>query len=158
MNILKATIIVVLAALVGSALSGCSRSAMVESGEYIVADAYGEADEANIRAVTLEINRDERLAAFTLADGSEIVTSFMPRAGKWPSGCPSNIGVTNMEVFDIEEAMLTLDSVTFNKPILVRDCPPEPNQVVLREDGEIGGAGTACNWPDTCIFFAPKPD
>jgi hypothetical protein len=29
-------------------------------------------------------------------------------------------------------------------------------RVVLREDGEIGGGGGACTWPNECIFFGPE--
>ena len=105
------------------------------------------------------IDRDERVAAFILADGSQVVTSFMPRdRAKWPAGCPTNIGSTCMEVLDITEDTVTIETVTFNNPILVRSCPPNPTRVVLREDGEIGGGGGACTRFNECIFFAPQRD
>lgn len=104
----------------------------------------------------LGIDRDTRVAVFTLADGSEIIASFASRdrAG-WPSGCPANIGSTRMEVLDIEEESLTIGAITFGDPILVRDCPPDPVQVILRSDGAIGGAGRDCAHPNGCISFRP---
>ena len=100
----------------------------------------------------LGIDRDTRVAVFTLADGSEIIASFAPRdRTEWPSGCPANIGSTRMEVLDIKGESLDIGAVTFSDPILVRDCPPD--QVILRSDGAIGGAGGACAHPNGCIFF-----
>lgn len=141
-------------------LAGCSTTRWVgiESGEYAVVSNRGEANEAAMRAIQkMRIDRDERVAVFALVDSSEIVTSFVPRdKTEWPAGCPTNIGSTRMEVLDIEEDTLTIESVTFSNPILVRGCPPNPMRVVLREDGEIGGGSGACTWPSECIFFGPK--
>jgi hypothetical protein len=61
-----------------------------------------------------------------------------------------------MEVLDIEQDVLTIGDATFNEPVLVRDCPSNPVQVILREDGAIGGAFTACPYPEPCIYFAPS--
>ena len=158
MNITKVAI--VLTVLVGLILSGCSttRWAEVESGEYIVVCSETEASDVAMRAIQkLEIDRDERAAVFTLVDGSEIVTQFTPRdRAEWPAGCPANLGSTHMEVLDIGEDTLTIDSIIFNNPILVRDCPPDPMRVVLQEDGEMGGSGGACTQPSKCIFFEPQ--
>ena len=157
-----AKIVIVFAILVACILSGCSttRCVGIESGEYVVVCGGGEANEVAMQAIQkMEIDRDERVAVFTLVDGSEIVTSFVPRdKAEWPAGCPTNIGSTRMEVLDIEEDTLTIKSVTFNNPILVRDCPPDPMRIILREDGEIGGGGGACTWPSECIFFGPQRD
>lgn len=155
-----AKIAIVMAAVVGCVLSGCATWTGIESGEYVLVCDGGEANEAAMRAIQkVEIDRDQRVAVFTLVDGSEMVTSFVSRdRAEWPAGCPTNIGSTNMEVLDIEEDALTIESVTFNNPILVRGCPPDPMRVVLREDGEIGGAGGACTWPNQCIFFGPQRD
>jgi hypothetical protein len=136
-----AKISIVLTVLLGCTLSGCSttRWAGVESGEYTVGRGWGEAHEVAMRAVqTMEVNRDERVAVFTLVDGSEIVTSFVPRdrAG-WPAGCPANIGSTRMEVLDIEADTLIIESVTFSHltpvvmPVPGRTrsvCTSDPNE------------------------------
>ena len=160
MNIVK--VMVLLTILAACALSGCLATSWVgvESAEYVVVCGGGEANEVAMQAIEkMEINQDERVVVFTLIDGSEIVASFVPReTAEWPAGCPTNIGSTRMEVLDIEEHMLTIETVTFNNPILVRDCPPDPVRVVLREDGEIGGGGGACIWPSECIFFGPQQD
>jgi hypothetical protein len=154
------------ACLVGCTLAGCSPTKWVgiESGEYAVVSDWGEASEAAMRVIQkMKIDRDERVAVFALLDGSEIVTSFVPRdRAEWSAGCPTNIYTHRMEVLDIEQKELTIGPVTLVNPILVRDCPPDPVQIVLREDGEIGNArgasGSACSWTDTCITFKPKRD
>jgi hypothetical protein len=60
-----------------------------------------------------------------------------------------------MEVLDIETDPLILGATALDKPILVRDCPREPMRLVLRSDGAIGGASTACPYPEPCIYFVP---
>jgi hypothetical protein len=132
----------------------------IESGEYTVVSNGGEANEAATRAIQeMRIDGDERTAVFTLADGSQIVTSFAPRGrADWPAGCPTNIARHRKEVLDLEEDTLMIGPIVLNKPILVRDCPRDPMRVVLREDGEIEASGSACSWTDTCICFEPKRD
>jgi hypothetical protein len=136
------------------------RWAEIESDDYVVVCGGGETNEAAMDAIEkMNIDRDERVVKFTLADGSEVVASFVPREKEeWPAGCPTNIGSTHMEVLDIEKDTLTIDPVTLNNPILVRNCPQEPVRVVLREDGELGGSGGACTPPAECIFFGPGQD
>lgn len=159
MNIAKISIVLII--LLGCTLSGCSttRWAKVESGEYTVGYGWSEAHKVAMRAVQkMEINRDERVVVFTLVDGSEIVTSFVPRdRAEWPTGCPANIGSTRMEVLDIEEDTLTIEAVTFSNPILARDCPPNPVRIVLREDWEFDACCNACPGPnEKCVYFRPK--
>lgn len=146
-------------ALVGVLVAGCSmyRWAGVEPGEYTVVYDGAPATLPAAREIQkLEIDRESRLMALTLVDGSEIVASFIPRdRTEWPAGCPSNINSTRMEVLDIEPDPLAIGGATINHPILVRDCPPDPPRIVLREDGTVGGGGNACPHPQPCIFFAP---
>ena len=150
---------VVLSIVFGCALAGCSttRWVEVESGTYTPFRGIGLATQTGARAIReVKVDRDQQTAMFGLADGSEIVTSFVPRGrAEWPSGCPASIGSTRMEVLDIEEDVLTFGEASFNDPILVRDCPRDPFQVVLREDGEVGGRGGACADHKLCIFFKP---
>jgi len=119
---------VVSAFLAACTLAGCSTTRWigVEPGEYVVSRGQGEIHGAAARAIQkMEIDRDERVAVFTLVDGSEIVASFVPRdRAEWPAGCPTNIYMHRMEVLDIEEDTLTIEPVTLSHPILVRDCPP----------------------------------
>jgi hypothetical protein len=135
-----------------------TRRVGIEPGEYAVTSGWGEANEAAMGAIQkVKIDRDERVAVFALADGSEISISFVPRdRADWPDGCPTNLLTHRMEVLNLEEDTLTIGPIALNKPILVRDCPRDPMRVVLREDGEIGGGGGACTWPSECIFFGPK--
>jgi hypothetical protein len=157
----KIKVAVVIAALVlaGLILAGCSmhRWAEVEPGEYVVLRGGEVAESTAVQGVQkLRIDRDNRRMVLTLGDGSGIVTSFVPRDRReWPSGCPSNIHSTRMEVLEIAEDPLTIGGTVINHPILVRDCPPDPVRLVLREDGAIGGGGNACSNVEPCISFAP---
>lgn len=146
-------------ALAAILLAGCSmyRWAKVDPGEYVILRREVAAERAAEQAIQkLQVDRDSRLLVLTLVDGSEIVTSFVSRDRReWPSGCPSNLNSTRMEVLEIAEDPLAIGAATFRHPILVRDCPPDPIRLVLREDGAIGGAGNACPNLEPCIYFAP---
>jgi hypothetical protein len=156
---IKVAVVIAALALVAVLLAGCSmdRWAKVEPGEYVVLRSGAATESAAEQAIQkLQVDRDDHLMVLTLVDGSEIVTSFVPRDKReWPAGCPSNLNSTRMEVLEIAEDPLTLGSTTFNHPILVRDCPPDPVRIVLREDGAIVGAGNACPNLEPCIYFAP---
>ena len=148
--------------LAGWLLAGCSmtRRVGIESGQYSVVCGEGAANGAAMRAIQgMDIDREQRLVTFALVDGSEIITPFVPRdRADWPAGCPTNIHSTHMEVLDLEAEVLTFGDHTLGRPVLVRACPPDPVQVVLREDGEIGGGGAACTSQSECIFFGPVRD
>lgn len=138
-------------------LTGCSASrwVSVETGEYDVFRGWVAREIVAVRGIEkLVVDRSNDRIVFVGSDGSEVTASFTPRdrAG-WPSGCPTNLGVTYMEVLDIEGDVLTIDSVEFRHPILVRNCPPEPMELVLREGGPMGAsAGSACSL-EKCILF-----
>jgi hypothetical protein len=152
-------VVITALALAGILVAGCSmdRWAEVEPGEYVVLHGGVATDKAAAREIQkLGIDRDQDRMVLTLVDGSEVVTSFVARERReWPSGCPSNINSTRMEVLEIAEDPLTIGATTFSQPILVRDCPPDPMRLVLRGDGVIGGGGSACPYPEPCIFFVP---
>lgn len=155
----RVAVAIVALALVGVLVGACSLDprAAVEAGEYTL--LRGEVTRGSITGLgiqSLVVDRDQDLVALTLADGSEIVRPFVARDRRdWPSGCPTNIYSTRMEVLDVA-GPLTLGETTFTHPILVRDCPRDPVRLVLREDGAIGGASTACPYPERCIYFAPR--
>ena len=155
---MKKFTVALLIAVILSTLLGCSadRWAEVEPGEYVVIDIHSESNGATISGIeTLVVERESNTIVIELQDGSPIVVMFVSREKQdWPAGCPSNIGSTRMEVLDIHSSNLSIGGMTFNNPILVRNCPPNPNTIVLREDGTIGGAGSACARPDKDIHFA----
>lgn len=145
--------------LAGALLTGCSmdRWAEVEAGRYVVVRDQGATSIAVREVQGLEIDRASGRMVFTLVDGSEIATSFVSRDRvEWPAGCPANLQSTRMEVLEIAEDALSLGSTTFDQPVLVRDCPPDPVRLVLREDGEIRGSGTACPHGEMCLYFLPE--
>ena len=145
--------------LLGSLLTGCLIDSWAEiaPGKYAPVRGAGASELAST-VDAVRVDRDNRTAWFLLADGSLAVVSFvpLPRA-EWPAGCPTNINATHMEVLELETETLTVASTTFNRPRLVRNCPPNPEEIVLRSSGEIGGAGTACSGTDECIAFETAP-
>jgi hypothetical protein len=147
----------VLMVLAGCLLASCStdRWTEVKPGEYVAVRGVGVAGEAAAQKIQkIAVDRDKGTATFTLVDGSQFLASFVSRErANWPAGCPSNIGSTRMEVLDIQKDTLIIGSATFDDPILVRNCPPDPVRIALREDGRIGGSGGACSGANECILF-----
>jgi hypothetical protein len=147
------TVSLALVVLLGSLLTGCltDRRVDVAAGEYAPVHGAGSSGLASaIQAV--RVDRDNHTAWFMLTDGSQVIVSLtpLPRA-EWPPGCPTNVGSTYMELLHIEEQALTIASTTFHRPVLVRNCPPDPVEIVLRSGGEIGGSGDACTGAGECI-------
>ena len=128
-------------------LAGCVRHRWleVEPGEYTQILGTDEASRAAARHIqSLSVDRDAETAAITLDDGSKIRLTLAARERpEWHEGCPTNLLVHHMEVLDVEESTLSVGSMTFHEPILVRNCPRDPQELVLREVGSIDGAGTA---------------
>jgi hypothetical protein len=157
-SVIKATFL--LAFLLGGwGLAGCDldRRVSIEEGIYTISLAAGNANRTAAEIIqNVTIDRQNQQVIFKMKAGSTTTLTFISRApDQWPTGCPANFNGTRMEVFDIEAESLAIGDLTFNDPILVRDCPRDPPQVVLREDGPIGGSGTGCASWDECIFLEP---
>jgi hypothetical protein len=141
--------------LLGGLLTACSihRRAEVAAGEY---EPVRSACNSTIERV--RVDRDHRTAWFMLANDSHVIVPLTPRPrSEWPEGCPTSVRSAAMEVLEIETEDLVISDVTFHRPVLVRNCPPSPEEIVLRSDGEIGGGGTACNGTTKCFVFAAAP-
>lgn len=141
--------------LLGLLLGACSmdRRAEVDAGEYAPAQTAARSTVERVR-----VDRVHRMAWFVHADGSYVIVPFSPRSpSEWPLGCPTNAGSTAMEVLELEAEALTVASTSFHRPVLVRNCPSNPEEVVLRSDGEIGGSGTACSGAEVCLVFEQAP-
>ncbi|MGD1992515.1 MAG: hypothetical protein PVI59_04905 [Anaerolineae bacterium] len=141
--------------LLGVLSTACSihRRAKVAPGEY---EPVRSASNSTVER--MRVDRDHRTAWFILANGSRVITPFIPRPrSEWPEGCPTNVGSTAMEVLEIEMEVLTIAETVFHWPVLVRNCPPSPEEIVLRSDGEIDGGGTACSGTRECFVFAAVP-
>ncbi len=105
---------------------------------------------------SMNVDRNKNTVEIHLKNGSVINESFTARPEQdWPSGCPANLGSTKMEVLGLDVDKLVIGSLINNSPVLVRNCPRSPEKVFLREDGQIGGSGTACSGTETCIHFQP---
>ena len=139
-------------------LSGCSFDKYVEvsKGEYVPINT-GTAfhDDSGTRLIErMTVDRKNETLEIRLTDDTVIQSSFTSRPKKeWPSGCPANIGSTRMEIFDIDVERLAIGDIILSSPVLIRDCPQNPERVILREDGRIGGSGTACAGNDKCFHF-----
>lgn len=146
-----------LVVLLGSVLTGCltGRRVGIAAGEY--AAVHGSsASTPGTTVEAVQVDRDNQTAWFVLTDGSQLIAAFTPLPRReWPAGCPGNLFSTRMEVLRIEEEALTIGSTTFNQPVLVRDCPRDPMEIVLRNAGEIGGSGNACSKSADCLVFEP---
>jgi hypothetical protein len=154
-------------------LPGCDRWAEVVPGLYTPQPASREQIEMLTREPdqptpwitssgleALFVDREHEVAWIIFADRSLKVVPFTPRAREaWPEGCPSNLNGTRMEVLDLDLKELTLPSgetsPTIRRPILVRDCPPDPVELVLRDAGDFGG-GVACVGSQTCLTLEPS--
>jgi hypothetical protein len=106
------------------------------------------------------VDRAHQVVWVIFADTSLRILPFTPRPRQvWAAGCPSNINSTRMEVLDLHAETVVLsggdDAVTVDRPVIVRDCPPDPAELVLRDDGAIGGAGVACMGAHTCVVLVP---
>jgi hypothetical protein len=149
-------VLVIVGALVaGTSLSGCSTDRWVEVAAGTYAPVHGSRASGPSPAIeTVRVDRDNQTAWFVLDDGSLIPALFtpLPRA-EWPTGCPTNIHSTRMEVLELEMEALTIGSITFHRPVLVRDCPPDPEEIVLLSSGDIGVHGTACGGAGQCTSF-----
>jgi hypothetical protein len=141
-------------------LTGCSFDKLVEvaEGDYIPVNAETRGhDDSGISLIeSINVDRDRDTVEVRLMDGAIINVSFNARPkAEWPSGCPANLGSTKMEVLDLMVEDLAISHIILKSPVLVRNCPQDPEKVILREDGHIGGSGTACAGNDRCIHFKP---
>ena len=147
-------LIILLALLAGC---GANRRVEVSAGDYVpVRNANTPDDTSAIE--TVRVYRENQIAWFALTDGTQNIVPFSVRGkAAWPTGCPTNINATRMEVLELETEALVIASTTFENPVLVRNCPPEPEEIVLRSDGEIGGGGNACIGATVCVPFERAP-
>ena len=148
-----------LLALVGLAvlLVGCSLDKWIDvpAGEYSVDTQAGEASrDAGETLESLSIDGNKNTAVFEFADGSQLEAPISARErDQWPAGCPGNLYSVHMAVLDLEVEAVQIGELSFPDPVLVRDCPAEPLQILLRSNGPIGGAGTGCANVNACVYF-----
>lgn len=147
--------------IITTTLAGCSfdKSVKVAEGDYIPVNVEIRGhDDSGINLIrSITVDRDRNTVEVRLKDGDVINVIFTARPKEeWPSGCPTNIGSTKTEVLDLDVDELAIGHIIFKSPVLVRNCPQDPERVILREDGQMGGSGTACAGNDRCIHFKPS--
>lgn len=137
--------------------SGCSleKTLTIADGSYTIQRSGGAGEYVPGPFIErLEVDRALGVVIFYSRKREPLRIPFDGRNRKeWPAGCPGNLYSQRMEIFDLlvdeeSEAILGLSN-----PVLIRNCPETPYQLVLREDGEIGGPLSACSFPVECLFF-----
>jgi len=104
----------------------------------------------------IEVEREQGVVVFSFRKGETLGIPFSPRKREdWPVGCPGNVYSQRMEIFDLTVDEKTGAILGLINPVLIRNCPENPYQLILREDGEIGGSFTACSSPAECLYFVP---
>ena len=135
--------------------AGCERHRWLEirPGAYTQIRGADNVSRGAARGLqSLTIDRRASTVILNLADGSLTALPFVARdRADWPSGCPTNLFHHYMEVLDLDADVVSIGDLKLHNPILVSDCPTEPEKLVLREEGQIGVAGSAIN--ETCLIF-----
>jgi hypothetical protein len=118
----------------------------VESDAYIAIRGTGPASQAAARAIReVRVDLDDRTTTLTQDEGSQIAASPVPRTREeWPTGCPTNVGSTRMEVLDIEEGVLTIESTAFKDKL----TPSQRGSLVPSAEFE-----SAAFWSATPILY-----
>jgi hypothetical protein len=151
--------ILVTAFVLSGCIGGMTRSAEIKSGSYVRINRIDvEATPIAVGVNGVVIDRDRRQVTFTLADSSEVTAPLTAEASKWADGCPTNLYSTRMEMLYLAENELTLESVTFRRPVIVANCPVPPLVITLQEAGdetEASPDASACQWwaGAKCIYF-----
>ncbi|UCC18039.1 MAG: hypothetical protein JSU58_05665 [Dehalococcoidales bacterium] len=146
--------------LITAMILGCSFDKRLEvaEGDYIPVfiETRGHDNSGINQIVSMTVDRGEEIIKIRLTDGSSINAPFsaIPEQ-EWPSGCPASIGSSRMEVLDIDPDELTFGTIAIRNPVVVRNCPQNPEILILREDGLIEGSGTACAGDIMCLHFKP---
>jgi len=141
--------------------AGCSLAPhlRIDSGYYqVVKQAENDSLQAPMFIEALQVQRDKGVVVFILRKGKDLTVPFTTMGiNQWPAGCPGNLFSQKMEVLDLHVGAKAAEVLPFDQPVLVRDCPQEPYRLVLRAEGEMGGASTACPHPEPCLFFKLSP-
>jgi hypothetical protein len=131
--------------------------AQVWPGHYVRISPYPEATQVATAVIEMEVDRTNHKVTFRLRDGSQVVAALSTDdRSAWTSGCADMRGATEMEILFIEDK-LTLDTVTFETPVIAANCPAHRRCVVLADGvaGEYVGAA-ACPWWEEgarCVYF-----
>jgi hypothetical protein len=154
------TLIIVTMASLSLALAACpNEEARVADGEYVVFEVHGHdgSDLADILAVELTVDRSSHSAVFTLQGGTQLSFDWTSRPkSQWIAGCHTNVNHTELEVLEIDDATLLIESMEFENPVLVATCGS--GWVILTEADSLDAAAGPCDYStDKCLSFQPKP-
>jgi hypothetical protein len=143
-------------------LASCAfnRPLSIDAGSYVLSrDIRPREGAAPPMVERIQVNRETKEITVNLRKGFPLVIPFSTRPkSEWPAGCPGNLYSQNMEVFDLKVNEDSQGIPGMVNPILVRNCPADPYQLVIREQGKIGGASTACSYPESCLIFQPDSE
>ncbi len=143
-------------------LAGCafSRPLSIDAGLYTLNRNFRQMEGSAPPIVErIQVDREKEELTIFLRKGSPLLIPYSSRPKlEWPAGCPGNLFSQKMEVFELEVDQSSRAMLGMKQPILVRNCPETPYQLVLREQGEIGGSSNACPFPETCLIFQSASD
>ncbi|MGC9468747.1 MAG: hypothetical protein ACP5HS_09155 [Anaerolineae bacterium] len=144
-------------------LSGCvlpnaDRSIGIDLGVYRPIPSNDPDVEAPWRSLSgvelVFVDREHQTIWILFEDASLVIHGYEAWPEEtWPAGCPTNLGSTYMEVLDIAKPELVVGPETIQDPILVRNCPPTPVELVLRNSGDIAVGGSACVGAQICLVL-----
>jgi hypothetical protein len=144
--------------LVWAVLVGCAphRWLEVRTGTYTRIRGSDKISQAPARKLQgLAVDGETNRITLTFADGYQLTLPYETRSRvEWPAGCPTNHFSHYMEVLDLDADMVRIGALSLRNPILVRNCPAEPDELVLRQYGAVGGAGSAAD--GSCLIFSSK--
>ena len=104
------------------------------------------------------IDGDNRTVWILFEDTSLLVHAYETTPQhQWMEGCPTNLSTTLMQVGNLGLHELAVGTEVLPEPILVRDCPADPVELVLRDGGNTTNGGNACTGAQVCQVFHWTP-
>jgi hypothetical protein len=132
-------------------LAGCARHRWLEvrSGSYSEIRGSGDiARDAARELDGLQVDPEEAVITLRFDDGSELTLPFVAwDRADWPMACPTNLFHHYLEVLDLGEETLEIGPMMVKHPILMRNCPAEPEELVLQEASNFGDGSSRLSEP-----------
>lgn len=162
---MKRTSIVVVLGVCLMSLVACGPSwNEIAGGTYTFESGAGidDSKKGEWKKVKLSLDREKRIATFTLPDGTTKDVSFTAaERADWVEHCPTNFSSSRLEYLSLKDP-LTINGTTYQEPILFANCKTpggsNPPMVFLAEKAQAlpsgNQIGTNCNEDSKCLLFS----